>query len=226
MANGKEAPVFFGSPTLEGYFCNNNQSSTPNGRTCCIVMHPHPKLGGNCDNNVVIGVTKSLVQAGYSTLRFNFRGVGASKGSSSWKGVAEREDVKSAIDFARSNEEIERIIIVGYSFGSAVSLAISADEKYNSLVDLYVLIAYPRGFITSFIFQSHYNLAKTTKPKYFIIGNQDNFTSVSKLEKFVDGLPGPKEIAVVEGADHFFLHRESEVARKVIEWINGQDLQS
>mmetsp|Transcript_8151 Transcript_8151/g.10318 ORF Transcript_8151/g.10318 Transcript_8151/m.10318 type:complete len:233 (+) Transcript_8151:91-789(+) len=223
----RDNPVVFGTPKLEGYFydsthTSNESNNNANGSTACIVMHPHPKLGGDCNNNVVMGVSSALIREGYSTLRFNFRGVGASRGSSSWKGVSEREDVKNAIEFVKTFDGIEKVVIVGYSFGSAVSLAISSDPKYDDMVDAYVLIGYPRGFWASFMFASHYNLANTSKPKYFILGTQDNFTGVDKLRKFVDGLPGPTGLAVVEGADHFFFSREMEVAQLLISWMKKQ----
>jgi alpha/beta superfamily hydrolase len=45
-----------------------------------IVCHPHPQYGGEMNNNVVVPICQALAQASIASLRFNFRGVGASQG--------------------------------------------------------------------------------------------------------------------------------------------------
>ena len=64
-----------------------------------IVCHPYGMLGGNLHNNVVVAVTKALGDAGFTTLRFNFRGVGRSSGRGTWRGDGEMEDLRTAIRF-------------------------------------------------------------------------------------------------------------------------------
>src|SRR6185503_20378065 len=63
-----------------------------------IVCHPHPKGGGTMNNNVVYRAAKALVDGGVATLRFNFRGVGASTGSHA-HGVGEEDDARAALDW-------------------------------------------------------------------------------------------------------------------------------
>ena len=73
----KEAAVTFrsGELTLEGLLAN------PGGDApTAVVCHPHPMYGGSMNNNVVEAILAALWQAGYATLRFNFRGVGLSEG--------------------------------------------------------------------------------------------------------------------------------------------------
>ena len=87
-----------------------------------IITHPHPLYGGSMDNNVVWTAIRAFGEQGWSTLRFNFRGVGASTGSYG-EGLAEVEDVSAAADFLKSRVS-GPCWLVGYSFFS-VSLLFS-----------------------------------------------------------------------------------------------------
>ena len=80
----------WGARTLEGLLEKNSET---NG---VVITHPHPLYGGNMHNDVVISITKTYQNMGYTTLRFNFRGVGNSQGSYG-DGVGEQEDVRAAI---------------------------------------------------------------------------------------------------------------------------------
>ena len=57
-----------------------------------VVCHPHSLYGGEMNNNVVVPICQALAQASIASLRFNFRGVGASQGKFA-EGIGEREDV-------------------------------------------------------------------------------------------------------------------------------------
>src|SRR3954466_12227455 len=66
-----------------------------------LVCHPHPMGGGTMHNKVVFRAAAGLVDAGLITLRFNFRGVGASGGTHD--GEAEKQDVRDALDYLAEN---------------------------------------------------------------------------------------------------------------------------
>ena len=66
------------------------------GRLAAVVLHPHPQYGGDMHNHVVTGVCEALAEAGATTLRFNFRGTGASEGSYD-NGRGEACDARAAI---------------------------------------------------------------------------------------------------------------------------------
>src|SRR5207247_7560700 len=89
-------------------------------RAGLVVCHPHPLYGGDMDNPVVIRVTEVADGLGIATLRFNFRGVGASTGQHGG-GEAEAEDVKAArAAMAERLPAGAAIGLAGYSFGAAV----------------------------------------------------------------------------------------------------------
>ncbi|MBI2911700.1 MAG: hypothetical protein HYY05_06120 [Chloroflexi bacterium] len=66
--------------------------------TGVVICHPHPLRGGDMHNNVVAALALGFAQSGLATLRFNFRGVGASQGSYD-DGRGEREDARAALRF-------------------------------------------------------------------------------------------------------------------------------
>jgi len=91
----------------------------PEGAPCgvAVVAHPHPLFGGTMDNKVVQTLARAFVQCGWSVVRFNFRGVGASAG-------AHDAGVGEARDFLRVVEQVAPsgpLAVAGFSFGSFVA---------------------------------------------------------------------------------------------------------
>jgi len=83
-----------------------------------VICHPHPVHGGTMDNKVVITLARAFMQVGFRTVRFNFRGVGASQGV--WdEGVGEIEDALAVI--AAHRQPGERFMLAGFSFGAYVA---------------------------------------------------------------------------------------------------------
>jgi len=89
-------------------------------RGLAVVCHPHPLFGGTMDNKVVQTVSRALVQVGWKTVRFNFRGIGASDGV--WDdGVGEVEDALAVIAHHRAPSQA--LLLAGFSFGAFVAAA-------------------------------------------------------------------------------------------------------
>src|SRR5436853_1261877 len=105
-----------GNVTLDG------RLAAPAGATTgAVVCHPHPQYGGSMENDLVIALTEALGAAGCATLRFDFRGVGASGGRYD-DGRGEVDDVRAAAALLRARLGVPRIALVGYSFGSMMAL--------------------------------------------------------------------------------------------------------
>ena len=187
---------------LEGVF------SLPEGEGpfgLVIVCHPHPLYGGDMDNTVVEAVCTEAGKEGLARLKFNFRGVGRSEGNFAG-GDGEKEDARAAISFARTQEKVdgERIGICGYSFGSTVALAVAVeDDRIKAVAGISPLIQ-PADLL------NHYE-----KPKFFISGTCDEFVNPRNLEKLVQKLPGPKELIIQAGIDHFWFGSEASMAQQV-----------
>ena len=193
-----EEKVFIPSGTiqLEGLLSTQETLSVKGGAVLC---HPHPQYGGDMHNNVIAAAVQTAFQSGFSTLRFNFRGVGGSGGSYG-DGIGEKEDVKAAIEYLNSTLKGSDtpLILLGYSFGAWAGLpAAVQDDRVKGMV----AIAPPLE-MSDFGF-----LKGCTKGKLIIAGNRDLFCPVPILEKWYQNLEEPKSLAIIPGADHFlFFH--------------------
>ncbi len=193
----KEERVFFKSKgiRLEGLL--NIQEALPVKRNL-ILCHPHPQFGGDMYNPVIQTAVETAFQEGYSTLRFNFRGVGRSEGDYG-EGIEEQEDVKSAIDFLHSLQTglSSSTLLLGYSFGAWVGIAVGVgDERIKGLV----VIAPP---LEKYSFEF---LKGCKKKKLILVGSQDLFCPIPLLDQWFKTLEEPKTLSIIEGADHFFFY--------------------
>lgn len=167
-----------------------------------ILCHPHPLYGGSMENNVVLALENGFLRAGYSTLRFNFRGVGRSKGYYS-DGVGEVRDLISAYRFLKSQLDIgSRLILAGYSFGAWVS--VMAEKEL--IVSGFLLVSYPFSFYPSSPVE---NLRKTV---CLICGRYDSISPVSENLRVYEALPQIEKTLKVMDTDHFYLGKEKELA--------------
>ena len=176
-----------------------------------VICHPHPQMGGDMENSVVVAVCREMSARGWAALRFNFRGKGRSEGSFDG-GRGELDDVAGAIDYLCAQEDVEsdRLAVAGYSFGAGVGLRHAAQD---SQVRFLVGIALP---------QDHYDdpfLDADTRPKLFIVGGRDPWAPRDELQAYIERLQPLKLLNVVEGSDHFFGGREGEVAAIVANWL-------
>jgi len=176
-----------------------------------IICHPHPHYGGSMHNNVVEGVLIDVINRGFSTLRFNLRGVGGSGGSSAGT-LDDGRDVGAAVDFVSEMGGFNPIYLVGYSYGAWVGLhhAISDDR-----ISAWAAVSPP---VSMFDF-SYLEGAKV--PKFFVAGDRDNFLDLDVLKKLVEKLDEPKELVVIRGADHFYGGFEIEVGELVGDFLKG-----
>ena len=194
----KEEKVFIpsGSIQLEGLLSIQEALSVNGGAVLC---HPHPQYGGDMHNNVITAAVQTASQSGFSTLRFNFRGVGGSGGFYG-DGIGEREDVKAAIEYLSSRLKVSGspLVLLGYSFGAWVGLPVAIEDGRVKGV----LAIAPPLEMSDFGF-----LKGCKKGKLIIAGNRDLFCSVPILEKWYQNLEEPKSLTIIPEADHFlFFH--------------------
>ena len=100
----------------------------PNGAAqgVALVCHPHPLGGGTMHNKVVFRAAAGLVDAGLITLRFNFRGVGASSGTHD--GNLEKQDVRDCLDYLAENYPNQPITLAGFSFGTRMGSEVALED--------------------------------------------------------------------------------------------------
>jgi len=151
-------------------------------------------------------------------LRFNFRGVGRSKGEFG-QGVTEVADVAGAVEFLLGREDVdkERLYLMGYSFGASVGLGhVEKDPRIAAIVALCLPLGDSAIGSLQEDFWSHY-----TKPKLFLAGDKDHICPLSELRPLVESLSEPKKLIVLEGADHFLWRREREIASAIADFLEG-----
>ena len=175
-----------------------------------IVTHPHPLYGGNMQNNVVGAVSSAYQKSGFTTLRFNFRGVGRSQGSYG-DGIGEQEDVRAAVAWLK-DYGIRHIELAGYSFGAWVN-ALAANDGLN--VDRMVMVSPPVAFIE---FKDIKGLGSL---KLVVTGSRDDIAPASMVEKSYPTWNAAAEFEVINGADHFYGGFESQLEAVLMDYISG-----
>ena len=93
-------------------------SAAPRG--VVVIAHPHPLFGGTMDNKVVQTLARAFVQCGWTAVRFNFRGVGASAGTHD-EGRGELEDLLAVVEHALPLAGGGALALAGFSFGAFVT---------------------------------------------------------------------------------------------------------
>jgi uncharacterized protein len=108
--------------------------SIPASATAAVVLcHPHPLYGGDMDSHVVLQAVEACAARNVGTLRFNFRGVGASTGKHD-DGRGEQDDVRAALtELRRRLPRGAPVALAGYSFGAAVAAVVAADTPIGGL---------------------------------------------------------------------------------------------
>jgi alpha/beta superfamily hydrolase len=183
----------------------------PGATHTALVCHPHPLYGGTMHNKVVYHAMKALHSFGFPVLRFNFRGAGLSEGEHD-HGRGEVEDVRAALGVLKLEFQ-HPIIFCGFSFGAAIGLdAACADPQVAGLISLGTPVAV-EGRVYTYNF-----LDRCYLPKLFVSGGHDQFSPRENLTQLVELASGPKEMVIVEGADHFFEGHLSEMQAAIRDW--------
>lgn len=197
--------ILFSGPTgrLEGLW----KEAKPPRRGSAVFAHPHPLGGGTLHNKVVFRAARALVAAGFSTLRFNFRGVGLSEGVHD-QGRGETDDVRAAFEEAERRGGLP-LVAGGFSFGSAAALRASAGRRG---VSAFIGIGLPVGT------DSIAGTLRPSVPALFVSGELDQYGSPELLREWV-GAAG--EVVIVPGADHFFAGHLEELEEAVGKFLRA-----
>jgi uncharacterized protein len=180
-----------------------------------LVCHPHPLGGGTMHNKVVFRAAAGLVEAGLVTLRFNFRGVGASTGEHN-EVEGGREDVRNAINFLAENYPEEPITLAGFSFGSRTGMEVGMnDDRAARLIS----IGTPVDKYGDYEF-----LTKVSKPILFVHGDRDEFGAAENVRKLVAEVSKNTDakLVVFENCGHFFDEHLNELRQAIYSWTTEQ----
>ncbi len=205
--------VMFAGPDgrLEGRYQPGRDRTAPIG----LVLHPHPRFGGTMNNQIVYRLFYMFQERGFTTLRFNFRGVGRSQGFFD-HGIGELSDAASALDWVQSLHPDSRgVWVAGFSFGAWIGMQLLMRRPE---VEGFISVA-PQPNLYDFSF-----LAPCPSSGLIVNGSVDKVAPPESVQTLVDKLKAQKGIvidhAVIEGANHFFEGRIDELIEVASDYLD------
>jgi uncharacterized protein len=164
-----------------------------------IFVHQYAVMGGN--GRLMEGMARRVASSGCEGWTFDLRGAGSSTGRSSWTNKDELHDLLSVINHALETTT-KSIFLVGSSAGAPLAGA-ALDHSDRVIGGLF--IGYVWGFWASILFGWAYSSIRVSvKPKFFIVGTADEFTTMNQYNTRIAELAGSlNEMYVIEGGNHF-----------------------
>ena len=206
--------IIFNGPSgrLEGRYKHARMPSAP----VALILHPNPQKGGTMNNRIAYTLFQAFADRGFSTLRFNFRGVGKSQGVYDG-GEGELSDAASALDWLQSvNPNASAVWVGGFSFGAWIGMQLLMRRPE---IDGYVSVSPPAN-LYDFNF-----LAPCPNEGLIIQGDKDQVVTLDSVDRLVQKLReqrGEKGVdyRVINGAGHFFNDHVETVTRHVQEHLD------
>ena len=176
-----------------------------------LLLHPHPLYGGTMNNPIVLELYNIFDALGFSTFRFNFRGVGKSEGKFD-NGLGELADAAAALDWVqRQNPNTNQCWVSGFSFGAVICMQLLMRRPE---ITRFVSVS-PQPNLYDFNF-----LAPCPASGLIVHGKKDEIAPLDDVQKLVQKLQAQKNITVeyeeISGANHFY-DNEIPKLKKVIE---------
>jgi hypothetical protein len=174
-------------------------------RAGAVLAASHPDEVGSMRSRLLHETARALTHIGVAAVRFNYRGVGLSAGTFT-NGPAETGALRAILDLLADRYPNLPLWALGYSFGAWVAMTAGAhDPRVEALVG----IAPP---VERYDFSA---LLDCTTPKFLIQAERDDLTPLKAAQRFYGRLPEPRELVVIEGADHAFDGKASEVGEAI-----------
>jgi len=207
--------IIFNGPEgrLEGRYLHSKRENAP----IALVLHPHPQFGGTMNNKIVYNLFRNFTERGFSTLRFNFRGVGRSQGVFD-QGIGELSDAAAALDWLQTfNENANPCWIAGFSFGAWIGMQLLMRRPE---IDGFISVAPPANMY-DFAF-----LAPCPSSGLLLHGTEDTVVPTVDFEKLVTKLQAQKGITVdykkIQGAGHFFEEQMEEMTQAAANYLDSR----
>lgn len=195
---------------IEAKYNHSNDVDSP----VVIILHPDPSRGGTMNTKIVVQLFKIFVQKGFSTIRFNFRGVGKSNGSFG-DGEGELSDAASILDWIQQYNSNSKICwVAGFSFGSWVAMQLLMRRPE---INGFICVSPPAN-------QKDFSfLAPCPSSGLIIHGDKDNIASFDSSRILSEKLQKQKKVEItfksIKGADHFYENHKEDFEKTVKEYI-------
>lgn len=174
-----------------------------------IITHPHPLYGGDMSNPVVESLAMSFNRKNYTTLRFNFRGVGKSEGVYD-EGIGEQKDILAAVHFLQK-QGISSIHLIGYSFGAWVIAQLKeVAEEIKSIV-----------FVSPPVALLPYSQDQTIPLLRLVItGEEDEIAPAELIKNSIATWNPVARFEIIDFADHFYYGSFPSLERVVTKYLS------
>lgn len=194
----------------------------------CLILGPHPLLGGDLDNNLVTALLFGLAEAGCGALSFNYSGVGASEGgpedwpavmSEFWEKGCFDEEGDWVVDGVSALHTIhrlcdERLLVVGYSFGCWAASEILSHSAARAAV-----------FISPNPKRHDFASLSDFRAPLLVVHSDNDFTcTVDEMADWFNGLRNPKALCMLPSGEHFFRGQEAGVVKAVLRFASRQGI--
>ncbi|CAN5531781.1 thioesterase domain-containing protein [soil metagenome] len=187
----------------------------PDEKAALVLCHPHPKMGGTMHAPLLLALRDELCACGWTVLRFNFRGIGASEGEPSL-GAQEVDDAIGAVALLRERAQ-ERIAIAGWSFGAAVAVRAAAED--DSLVGCVGIAPAVRPQQDVTIGLPRPDELDLGVPLLFVCGANDEVVSAAECRDWVAAFDHGDYVEMAS-ANHFFWGRYDKLTATVAGWLD------
>ena len=175
-----------------------------------VICHPHPLQGGTLHNKVVHTLARAFHERGCASLRFNYRGVGASAGHYA-EGAGETDDAVAVAAWAAERFGAQPLALAGFSFGGAVA--------FNAALRLA-----PDTLITVAPAVDRVGVASGPRPtgRWLIVqGAADDIVAPARVASWAGGFSPPPELTLLPGVGHFFHGALNELRAAVVSFGNA-----
>lgn len=185
-----------------------------------LFVHQYAVMGGH--GGLMEGMARHISALGYDAVTFDLRGAGESSGQSSYRNKAEKLDVEAVLTYLTTTPTVpqdQQIFLVGSSAGAALAGSVI---DFSDRIIGGLFIGYTFGFWSSFLFGwAHHYIKQSSKPKLFMVGTADEFTSMSTYYSKIGALSGSlNEINIIEGKNHFQIE-DAVYDKYAVDLING-----
>jgi alpha/beta superfamily hydrolase len=161
-----------------------------------VLCHPHPGHGGTMHNKVVTIMERALRELGLRTVRFNFRGVGASEGEFD-DGYGETDDLFAVTEWVRRCRPGDDLWLGGFSFGAYIALRAAQNLQLGQLISIAPAV-------------QRYGFAELSHPGcpwLIVMGDEDELVRLDDVHQWIEDIDPPPDLVVMKQADHFFHRR-------------------
>lgn len=201
---------------LEGRYHHSKRTNAP----IAVVLHAHPEHGGTMNNKVVYTLFQVFTSNGFSTLRFNFRGVGRSQGRFD-RGEGELSDAAAALDWMQTyNPNAVACWVAGFGFGAWIGMQLLMRRPE---IESFISVA-PPAHQHDFSF-----LAPCPSSGLFLHAGQDEIVQEDAVKKLVEKLRAQRGISIdydrIPGATHTFGNHIEPMVKSVERYLEKRKAQ-